>query len=162
MVRSMPRRPRSPVTTTDANRALTSKERALVNALVEAAADKKAIPSRETLGTLAGYGKGETARVSASRALRRPPVRNAIAQGIRENASVDVAAMYITLRNAGLRAPSARDRIAAASKVLDLAGLGGGTTPSGPPVVVQITLNDPQAQDGMRALLALADARGGG
>jgi hypothetical protein len=27
---------------------------------------------------------------------------------------------------------------------------------------VQITLNDPQAQDGMRALLALADARGGG
>lgn len=116
---------------------LTPKEAALVRVMVEAAVEKKAFPTREQAGCLAGYGSGETARVSASRALSRPHVIEAIQEGVRKTAGGDVAAMYHTLRNAAVKAPSARDRITAAAKVMDIAGMTG-AGPMGPAVAIQV------------------------
>ncbi|MEO3472506.1 hypothetical protein AAFN86_11610 [Roseomonas sp. CAU 1739] len=133
----MARKRRNPVARSPGATNLTPKEAALVRVMIESASEKKAFPTREQLGTLAGYGTGEVARTSACRALARPHVREAIQEGIREVAGVDVAAMYHVLRNAAVKAPSARDKITAASKVLDIAGLTG-AGPQGPAVAIQV------------------------
>lgn len=106
MVNRMARRKRSAGTVVPSTSDLTTKERALVDLVISAAAEGKRFPSRQELGTAAGYGLGESARVQASRALRRPHVRDAIQAGIRETAGVDVAAAYLTLRNAAAKAPN--------------------------------------------------------
>ena len=146
MVTAMARTRRSGVTGTPTTPRLTPKEAALVRVMIEAAVEKKAFPTREQAGALAGYGQGEVARVSASRALSRPHVIEAIQEGVREVAGADVAAMYHTLRNAAVKAPSARDRIAAASKVLDLAGMAG-TGQVGPAVTFQLVFSHTKAED---------------
>ncbi|MEJ1938609.1 hypothetical protein WDZ92_51090, partial [Nostoc sp. NIES-2111] len=54
---------------------LTTKERALVQAILNAAAEGTKFPTRQELGRLAGYGTGDTARTQCCRALTRQHVR---------------------------------------------------------------------------------------
>lgn len=149
-VPDMARRKRSAGTVAPSASDLTTKEAALVSVVVEAAAEGKRFPTRQEIGTRAGYGVGETARVQASRALRRPHVRDAIQAGIRETAGVDVAAAYLTIRNAAAKAPSARDRITAAGKILDIAGMAG-AGPQGAGVAIEIVFRSPDAAAMLRA-----------
>lgn len=118
---------------------LTTREAALVRILIDAASDGRSL-TRGEAGKLAGYsGNDETARVQASRALSKPKVRAALIDGIRDAAQVDVAAAYAVLRHVADRARSTRDRLGAASKHLDLAGLTGGPSLGmGAGVAVQI------------------------
>ncbi len=124
---------------------LTTKENALVQAILDAAAEGATFPTRRELGTTAGYGQGESARIQCSRALTRPHVRLAIREGLEQIAGVDVARSYQTLRLASEKAPSHRDRIAAAGKILDLAGMGRPDGPNGAAVAIQIIFKNPEA-----------------
>ena len=136
---------RNPVAKPPNAQTLTRKQAALVRTILDAAAEGTKFPTRQQLGTLAGYGEGEIARTSACRALALPHVRQAIREGLQELSGVDVARAYQTLRIAAEKAPSARDRIAAANRILGLAGLGSGDTYGGPSVAIQLVFNDPTA-----------------
>lgn len=141
----MTRLRRSPATSATQAGKLTPKEAALVQAILDVAAEGKPFPTRAELGTQAGYGVGDVARVQASRALARQHVRDAIARGIRETAGVDVGLAYSALRLAAAKAGSARDRIAASREILNLAGLTGADSYGGAPVTVQIVFRTPEA-----------------
>ena len=71
----MARTRRSAVTPKDDSPTLTTKERALVQAILNAAAEGTKFPTRQELGRLAGYGTGDTARTQCCRALTRQHVR---------------------------------------------------------------------------------------
>jgi hypothetical protein len=101
---------------------LTPKEAALVRVTVEAASDGIEL-TREQAGTLAGYGTGEVARASASRAFGRPEVRSALMKAMREVAGVDAAASYALLRHVSSRGRSERTRVDAALAVARIGGL---------------------------------------
>jgi len=103
-------------------RGITDKERALVDAIVTAA-ESGAELTREEAGTLAGYGTGEVARVQASRALAREPVRNALVERMRELAVMDAPAALATLRHVR-REGALGHRLTAAVETLKLAGIG--------------------------------------
>lgn len=147
----MARHPRSAVATKQQSaRTLTDKEAALVAALVSSASEGKSL-SRTEAGMLAGYGSGETARVSASRALSRPAVRAALVDGLKDAAVVDASAAYAALRHVTDKATSTRDRIAAARTTLEMAGLvGSPAAPIGPPIT--FTLNFKHSPDAARIL----------
>lgn len=142
----MPRTPRSAVAPADTTPSLTAKESKLVAAVLEAAAEGTKFPTRQQLGTIAGYGTGDTARTQCCRALGRPHVRQAIREGLEQIAGVDVARSYQTLRLASERAPSHRDRIAAAGRILDLAGMGRPDGLTGPGVAIQIVFRTDAAR----------------
>lgn len=145
MVTAMARTRRSAVTSKDEPTSLTTKERALVQTILDAAAEGTKFPTRQQLGSLAGYGTGDTARTQCCRALTRPHVRLAIREGLEQIAGVDVARSYQTLRLAAERAPSHRDRIAAAGRILDLAGMGRPDGSMGSGVAIQIVFKSAEA-----------------
>lgn len=120
------------------NAPLTEKQQRLVTAIVEAASRGNHI-SREAAGTAAGYGKGDVARVSASRSLGLPAVRQALMVALRDAAQVDAAGSYATLRWLERRAPSHRVRLDASLAGLRVAGLDqGGQAQGGGGVAIQI------------------------
>ena len=145
-VAGMPRTRRSDVAEREpGDRALTAKESRLVEVALQAASEGK-ILTRQSLGEAAGFGKGEGARVSASRALRRPAVRQALLQGLRETAQADVGDAYAVLRHVARSARSTRDRVVAAREVLSIAGVTGSEGGyTGPPVALQIVFRSPDA-----------------
>jgi hypothetical protein len=130
---------RRPVTQQNPNRTLTQREQALVEIYAQAAADGRDI-TRTDAGRLAGYsGTTESSRIQASRALARPAVRNALMERIKELAQADVPFAYGVIRHVAAKATSTRDKLGAASKLLDVAGMTGGTgAQSGPGVAIQI------------------------
>lgn len=122
------------------SRGLTANEARLVEVIAAAAEQGKTL-SREEAGTLAGYGSGETARVSASRALAREPVRKALLERARDVIAMDAlhaAAMLRHVRESGSRA----QQLTASVETLKLTGLGapdpGGM--SGQMIAVQVVL----------------------
>lgn len=124
-----------------ATAALTEKERRLVDVIVHASSRGTEL-TREQAGTAAGYGRGEVARVQASRALQRPHVRAALMDGLRECATIDAAASYGVLRHLGRKATSERVRLDAALAVARIGGLDQGTAPPpGPGVVLNLHLD---------------------
>ena len=123
----------------DPGRSLTTREAALVEIITRAASEGRDI-TREEAGRLAGYGgSDESARVQASRALSRPAVRNALVERIRELAQADVPFAYGVIRHVAAKAGSTRDKLGAASKLLDVAGVTGGNgQATGAGVAIQI------------------------
>lgn len=123
----------------DPDRSLTPREAALVEVITRAASEGRDI-TREEAGRLAGYGgSDESARVQASRALARPAVRNALVERIRELAQADVPFAYSVIRHVADKAKSTRDKLGAASKLLDVAGVTGGNGQvNGAGVAIQI------------------------
>lgn len=120
-------------------RRLTPQERRLVEVIVEAASEGKAL-TRGEAGKLAGYGgTDESARVQASRALARPEVRNALINGIREAAQSDVGSSYAVIRHLTDRAESGRVKLDAAREHLLIAGVRAADEgPRGPAVAIQV------------------------
>lgn len=123
----------------DPDRSLTTREAALVEIITRAASEGRDI-TREEAGRLAGYGgSDESARVQASRALARPAVRQALMERIRELAQADVPFAYSVIRHVAAKAGSTRDKLGAASKLLDVAGVTGASgSAGGPGVAIQI------------------------
>ncbi|MCK8785225.1 hypothetical protein M0638_12600 [Roseomonas sp. NAR14] len=107
---------------TQAQRALTEKEQRLVDAIVHAAS-RGASVTREQAGTAAGYGRGDVARIQASRALARPAVRAALTKALQEAAQIDAASSLAVLRHLERRATSERVRLDAALAGLRIGGL---------------------------------------
>lgn len=107
---------------TSAERDLTEKEQRLIEAIVHAAS-RGASVTREQAGTAAGYGRGEVARIQASRALQRPAVRAALTQALQEAAQVDAASSLAVLRHLERKAKSERVRLDAALGGLRIGGL---------------------------------------
>lgn len=142
----MPRK-RSAVARTDpTNRPLTSREKRLVELLVAAASEGRDL-SRQELGEAAGYGSGESARVQTYRALARPRVRAAIIAALRDAAQADAPGAYGVLRHVARTARSTRDRVTAASRLLEVAGVvGGDRVATGPAVMVQIAFRTDAAE----------------
>jgi hypothetical protein len=153
----MARKRRNPVAHSTSATDLTPKEAALVRAILDAAAEGKTFPTRTQLGSMAGYGVGEVARTSACRALARPHVREAIQEGVRQIAGADVGAAYQTLRLAAAKAPSTRDRITAAGRMLDLAGMAG-AAPQGPAVAIQIVFRNRELAESLARRVGQPDA----
>jgi len=101
---------------------LNHREHHLVEVIVQAASEGIEL-TREQAGTAAGYGEGETARTSASRALSRPEVRDVLMKRLREIAGVDASASYAVLRHVASRGRSERTRVDAALAVARIGGL---------------------------------------
>lgn len=106
---------------------LTEREAKLVEVIIQAASEGRSI-TREQAGTAAGYEAGDGARVSAHRALKRPDVRKALMEGLRECAQVDAADAYAVLRHLASAGRSERVR---ADVALNLARMGGLDAPQG-------------------------------
>lgn len=123
---------------TPGERDLTEKEQRLIEAIVHAAS-RGATITREQAGTAAGYGRGEIARIQASRALQRPVVRAALMQALQEAAQVDVAGSLAVLRHLERKAKSERVRLDAALGGLRIGGLDAQQQANnGPGVAIQI------------------------
>ncbi len=121
----MARHPRSAVAVADTpDRALTERENRLVTVICAAAMEGKSL-TRQEAGEAAGFGSGESARVSASRALPRPAVRQALLAHLRETAEVGAPDAFAVLRHVAASPGSQRDRLLAARELLSLAGLVG-------------------------------------
>lgn len=93
----------------------------------------------------------------AGHILAHPNVRAAIVNGIREQAQGDAADAYATLRFVARKARSSRDRVLAAEKVLDLAGVAGEPAHTGPGIQVNVMLTDPVAAAQFAALIKACD-----
>jgi hypothetical protein len=127
---------RSDVTRT--TRGLTANEARLVEVIATAAEQGKTL-SRLDAGELAGYGKGETARVQASRALAREPVRKALLDRARDVIAMDAlhaAAMIRHVRQTGSRG----QQLTASVETLKLTGMGASEAPAGGTIAVQVVL----------------------
>lgn len=147
-------------------RGLTGKESQLVAIIVEAASQGRRL-TREQAGTAAGYGRGETARVQASRALARKPVREALMDALREIAAVDAAGAYAVVQRLMTASKSDRVRLDAANLHLRVAGMDQPLPgPTGPSVMLNLylsqagidALNDRQTADNPSIKLHLAGA----
>jgi hypothetical protein len=119
--------------------ALTDKQAAVVEALCTAA-EKGIELNRQTLGELAGYGKGETARVGAQRALGHPLVREAIMERLKAMALMDAPAALATLRQVRATGTTS-NRLTAAVESLRIAGLGGEQAANVAPVSLHFHLS---------------------
>lgn len=137
-------------------RALTPKERMLVDVVAEAAGQGRELTNSQA-GTLAGYGTGETARVAASRAFKRPEVRAALLNRVREVSQETVAAPFAVIRHLATASTSQRTRLEAATKHLAMAGMMDAEAGArGPAVAIQIVL-----QQGSGTRLAQVAERAG-
>ncbi|MBW6397626.1 hypothetical protein KPL78_07210 [Roseomonas sp. HJA6] len=137
-------------------RTLTERQQRLVDIALAAGSEGRHL-TRQQLGEAAGFGKGEVARVTATRTLGLPHVRAALMEGIRETAQGDVADSYATLRFVARKARSTRDRVMAAREVLILAGVSGEPAYTGPAVKIEIILKDPVARAMLDGTLAWRD-----
>lgn len=107
---------------TPSDRPLTDCQQALVDAYVEAASNGERV-NRETLGTRAGYGSGEVARVQASRALGLPHVQDALHKALQERMRADAPDAYASLRHLAEKAASERVRLDATVQHLSAIGM---------------------------------------
>jgi hypothetical protein len=127
-----------PSSVATADKRLTDNERRLVDVIADAAARRVKL-SRTEVGTLAGYGQGEPARVSATRALARPHVRAALmeaAAGIIAEGAPDAAAMLRHVVQDGARP----DAPTVALELLKLSGMGAPEGGAGGMIAVQVVL----------------------
>lgn len=156
---------------------LTDKEARLIEAITEASSQGKTL-TREEAGTAAGYGSGDTARISATRALKRPHVRAALMVSLREAAQVDAAGSLAVLRHLERNARSERVQLDAAFGGMRIGGLDTQQQAyTGPGVVMQLVfkhgggslLTQPPAQPAkpqadqrhVRVTHSLAEGEGG-
>lgn len=140
----MARTTRYAVTRTDASaRDLTERERKLVDALLSAASTCQKLSIAEA-ARLAGYAPGDSGRVTAHAALRRPAVRQAILAGIPAVAGGDAIHSYFELRKLVSKGRNERERLAAIRlqmSIAGIAGVNGGEQPfNGPAVAIQFVL----------------------
>jgi hypothetical protein len=128
----------APPASSAVRRPLATKQRALIDAIVTAA-ERGIELTREQAGTLAGYGKGESARVQASQTLALPHVREALIERMRSLAAMDAPAAMATLRHIR-QTGSPNQRLTAAVETLKLAGVGAVEAQQPGNIMVQVVL----------------------
>jgi hypothetical protein len=136
----------------------TARQQRLVDVALAAESEGRHL-TRQRLGVAAGFGKGEAARVTATRTphLAARPQRH---RGRHPGDSAgDAADAYATLRFVARKARATRDRVIAAREVLGLARVAGEAAFTGPAVQVHIVLKDPVAAAQLGLLIECCDAR---